>query len=83
MMCGQVGGNRPSLHTTGVYEQAHQMGEGYRGLPEPIAVPIPTAIGLQTDFGKEMMKQKAPVPFKIPKGLIMVVRFVPPGKRFA
>jgi hypothetical protein len=32
------------------------MGEGHRSLPEPIAVFIPTAIGLQTDFGKEMMK---------------------------
>ncbi len=57
------------------------MGQGRRGLPEPIAVPIPTAIRLQPDFGEKMMKQKPPVPFKITQGLIMVVWFVPFGER--
>lgn len=38
-----------------------------RDLPQPIAIPIPTAVGLHPDFGEKMMKQKASVPFKIAK----------------
>jgi hypothetical protein len=57
------------------------MGEGQKGLPQPIAVLIPTAIRFQPDFGKKMMKQKTPVAFKITQGLIMVVWFVPFGER--
>jgi hypothetical protein len=54
-----------------------------RDLPQPIAIPVPTAIRLHPDFGKKMMKQKAPVAIKVPKGLIVLVWFVPPGKRLA
>ncbi len=54
-----------------------------RDLPQPIAILIPAAIGLHPDFGKKMMKQKASVPFEIAKGLIMLVWFVPFGKRLA
>ena len=53
----------------------------YGVLPQPIAILIPTAIRLHPDFGQKMVKQKAPVPFKIPKGLIVVVGFVTFGKR--
>jgi hypothetical protein len=52
-------------------------------LPQPIAIFIPTAVDLHPDFGKKMMKQKASVPLKITKGLIMIVWFVSFGKRLA
>jgi hypothetical protein len=56
------------------------MGEGHRGLPEPIAIFIPTAIRLHPDFGENMMEKKTPISSEIAKGLIMGVWFVASGK---